>query len=292
MPLTKRALLCLFLITVGNLIVTPSQAKEADGSGSLIEGNARFQVLAPDLVRMEYSPGGKFIDEASVSVLKRDWPKVSFRAAHTNGWLEIKTDKLMVRYHSGTGPFAPQNLQMIWKDQGGEHTWKPGDKDDKNLGGVPGDIAARAVPGKETGPLSRNGYYLLDDSRSAVWDKASEWVKPRSEKNSLDLYFFAYGRDYKGMLGELAQLLGPIPMVPRYVLGTRFGSRAGYSADQWKMIAKRFREESIPLDMMVLDSLSACKFIWSGYDWDYDHRLDRTGLIPRPCQRSLFLAWT
>ena len=76
MSLTKRALLCLFLIIVGNLIVGPSQAKEANRTGSLVEGNARFQVLTPNLVRMEYSPGGKFIDEASVAVLKRDWPAV------------------------------------------------------------------------------------------------------------------------------------------------------------------------------------------------------------------------
>ena len=157
MSFAKRALLCLFPIIVGNLIVRSSQAREANRTGSVIEDNARFQVLAPNLVRMEYSPERKFIDEASVSVLKRDWPRVSFQTAHTNGWLEIKTGKLMVRYHAGTGPFTPQNLQMIWKDQDGEHTWKPGDKDDKNLGGVPGDIAARAVPGKETGPLSRNG---------------------------------------------------------------------------------------------------------------------------------------
>jgi hypothetical protein len=274
MSLTKRALLSLFLIIVGNLIVGPSQAQEAKRAGMVAEGNARFEVLTPNLVRMEYSPSGKFINEPSVSVPNRSWPETAFQTTRTNGWLEIKTGKLIVRYHPGTGPFTAQNLQMIWKDEDGEHTWKPGDKYDKNLGGVPGDIAARAVPGKEAGPLSHNGYYLLDDSRSAIWDKAPEWVKPRPEKNSQDLYFFVYGRDFKGMLGELAQLLGPIPMVPRYVLGTWFGSRAGYSADQWKMIAQRFREESIPLDMMVIDSISACKVVWSGYDWDYEQMPD------------------
>src|ERR1019366_3455600 len=82
--------------------------------------------------------------------------------------------------------------------------------------------------------------------------------------------------------GELAQLLGPMPMIPRYVLGTWFGSRAGYSADEWKMIADRFREESIPLDMLVLDSLSAWKVIWSGYNWDYEQ-------MPNPKE---FFDWT
>jgi alpha-glucosidase (family GH31 glycosyl hydrolase) len=274
MSVAQRVFRFFILALIATSALEAGPTKAQGSAASVVEGETRFQVLAPNLVRMEYSPGGKFIDEPSVSVLKRDWPKVSFQASHANGWLEIKTDRMIVRYRSGTGPFTAQNLQMIWKDGDGEHTWKPGDKDDRNLGGVPGDIATRAVPGNETGPLSRNGYYLLDDSRSAIWDKAGDWVKPRPEPNSQDLYFFVYGRDFKGMLGELAQLLGPIPMVPRYVLGTWFGSRAGYSAGQWKMIAQRFREESIPLDMMVIDSISACKVVWSGYNWDYEQMPD------------------
>jgi hypothetical protein len=241
---------------------------------SVIEGQARFDVLAPTLVRMEWSPTAQFIDEPSVAVVKRDWPRTSFQTKRDDGWLEIDTGKMKVRYRLGTGQFTAENLQVSWTDDKDVRTWKPGDKDDKNLGGVPGDIAGRAVPGKEVGPLSRNGYFLLDDSGTAISDKASQWVTPRPEKNSQDLYFFAYGRDFKGMLNELAQLLGPIPMVPRYVLGTWFGSRAGYSADQWKMIAQRFREESIPLDMMVIDSISACKVVWSGYEWDYEQMPD------------------
>jgi hypothetical protein len=42
------------------------------------------------------------------------------------------------------------------------------------------------------GPLSRNGYFLLDDSGTAVWDAASRWVKPRAEKGAQDWYFFLY----------------------------------------------------------------------------------------------------
>ena len=250
--------------------VSPAGGQESHPPASVIRGQARFQVLAPNLVRMEFSPIKKFIDAPSVSVVKRDWAEVPIQSHEVSGWLEIDTGRMMVRYRLASGPFKAENLQVRWKDEQGDHAWKPGDKDDKNLGGVPGDIAARAVPGNETGPLSRNGYYLLDDSVTAIWDTASQWVKPRPEKNSQDWYFFVYGRDFKGMLGELAQLVGPIPMVPRYVLGTWFGSRAAYSADEWKMIANRFREESIPLDMMVLDSLSACKVVWSGYNWDYE----------------------
>ncbi len=240
----------------------------------IVEGHARFQVLSPTLVRLEYSPAGMFVDAPSVAVVKRNWPDAGFQTTASEGWRTIKTERLSVRYRIGSGAFAAGNLEVEWTGENVVRKWKPGDKDDNNLGGVPGDIAGRAAPGKETGPLSRNGYFLLDDSRSPVWDRAGEWIEARPEKNNQDWYFFVYGRDFKHMLKELAGLLGPIPMVPRYVLGTWFGSRAGYSADQWKMIANRFREESIPVDVMVVDSLSACKVIWAGYDWDYEQMPD------------------
>jgi alpha-glucosidase (family GH31 glycosyl hydrolase) len=257
------------------VMVASASAGESQGpSRAVVVPNARFEVLTPTLVRMEYSPTTQFIDAPSVSVVKREWPAVPYKTRQAEGWVEIDTGKMVVRYRLGSGTFGTENLRVLWRDGRGEHTWKPGDKDDENLGGIPGDIAGRAVPGKETGPLTRNGYYLLDDSGTAVWDKPSEWVKPRPEKKAQDWYFFAYGSDFKGMLGELARLIGPIPMVPRYVLGTWFGSRAGYSADQWKMIAHRFREESIPVDVMVLDSDSASKVIWSGYSWDREQMPD------------------
>jgi alpha-glucosidase (family GH31 glycosyl hydrolase) len=244
------------------------------GRSAVLDGQARFEILAPNLVRMEYSPGGRFTDEPTTAVQKRDWPETASTTSRTDGWLEIKTARLSLRYRSGSGAFTASNLVVHWRDEDGEHSWKPGDKDDRNLGGIAGDIAGRAVEGQEPGPLSRNGFYLLDDSRTAIWDRAIEWVRPRPEQAGQDWYFFAYGRDFKGMLGQFSQLLGPIPMVPRYALGTWFGSRVGYSSDQWKMIANRFREESIPLDMLVLDSDSVSKVVWSGYDWDYEQMPD------------------
>ena len=148
---------------------------------------------------------------------------------------------------------------------------EPGDEDNKNLGGVPATLDVLTAAATYPGPLSRNGYYLLDDSRSALWDKAADWVKPRPEEDSQDWYFLVYGNDYAGALGTLAKLIGPFSMLPRYVFGSWFGSRACYTAEEWKMIVDRFREEGFPLDVLVLDSYSTVKFIWSG----------RTGITSR-----------
>ena len=252
----------------------------AQPKNSVIRGSARFEVLSPNVVRMEYSRDHKFVDARSVAVQNRDWSVPEFHAIDSGGWLEIATSKMKIRYRLSSGAFGPANLLISWSDEQGDHHWRPGDKDDKNLGGVPGDIAARATPGTEPGPLTRNGYFLLDDSHTALWNQAADWVEPRgSDKTSQDWYFFVYGQDFKGFLRDMSQLLGPIPMIPRYVLGTWFGSRAGYSADEWKRIIYRFREEHVPLDMLVLDSDSTVNHIWGGRDWDLEQMPDPFGFF-------------
>src|ERR1022692_5076355 len=47
------------------------------------------------------------------------------------------------------------------------------------------------------------------------------------------------------------------------------------------MIVKQFRDEQLPLDMVVIDSDSKTKMVWTGYDWDFEQ-------VPDP---AAFFAW-
>ena len=238
----------------------------------IVRDNVRFQALSTTVVRMEYSPKADFVDDPSITAINRNkWPGAPVASDEKDGWLTVSTGELSLRYKLNSGPFAADNLQITWAGQKGERSWKPGDVDDKNLGGI---LDKRDSPLTEPGLLSRNGWFLLDDSRSALLDAATDWVKPRSQTDSQDWYFFVYGSDYAHMLAQFGELTGKIPMVPRYVLGAWFTSRAGYSAQQWQMIVQQFREKSLPLDVLVLDSDSTTKIIWSGYDWDYEQMPD------------------
>ena len=66
-----------------------------------------------------------------------------------------------------------------------------------------------------------------------------------------------------------------------------FGSRANYSDEQWQMIVDRFREERLPVDMIVLDSLSLCKVVWAGYDRDLEQMPDLKGFLAWMKQRGI-----
>lgn len=262
------------------LLIGWTAVAAAEPTNAVVRGDVRFEVLSPSVIRMEYSPNGKFVDATSVAVQSRTLGVTQFTSKESGGWLQITTSKLQLRYRTGSGAFGPGNLLISWSGDGANRSWKPGDKDDENLGGVPGDIAARAAPGKETGPLTRNGYYLLDDSHTAVWNSGHDWAEPRSTgANAQDWYFFEYNLDFKSFFRDMTKLVGPVPMIPRYALGTWFGSRAGYSADEWKRIIQRFHEEQVPLDVLVLDSDSTVKTIWGGRDWDLEQMPDPFGFI-------------
>ncbi|MHB0998077.1 MAG: glycoside hydrolase family 31 protein [Armatimonadota bacterium] len=243
----------------------------------------RFQVLSPSLIRMEYSAKGKFTDASTVSVLNRcNWPDVEVDIFEIDGWFTISTPHMNLRFRLDSGPFDTDNLEISWDCNGIKHTWHPGDTDDQNLGGLPPTMDNIAELPVVPGALSRKGCFLLDDSKSPIRDLDTQWIIPRDDNQSIDWYFFAYGNDYQHMLHQLSHLLGPIPMIPRYVLGAWFTSRAAYSQNQWQMIAERFRDESLPLDILVLDSCSWTNVIWSGYDWDFEQIPDPEG----------FLRWT
>ncbi len=260
-----------------------------NSSAAVVRGSVRFEVLSPSLVRMEYSPGATFEDRPSVGVVGRDaWPGVTPRTEEKGGWLNVSTDSMTVAYKLDSGAFSSANLRVTWTDKSGRHTWKPGVKDDGNLGGVPASLDNRSMQVvNDPGPLSRNGYCFLADSRSALFDKATDWVQPRHEKDSQDWYFFIYGNDYASALGTLSKLLGPVPMLPRYMFGAWYGSRAGYSADEWKMIVKQFRDERLPLDVVVLDSDSTTTVTWAGYDWDLEQMPDPKGFFEWLAKRGI-----
>ena len=126
-------------------IFAPVQAFAAD-SHSVVSGNVRFQALSPELVRMEYSPKAHFTDEASVAVVGRgSFAGIAAATDEKDGWLNVSTEKMTVSYKLSSGPFSHDNLRIRWRDNTGEHSWRPGDKDDSNLGGVPATLDNRST---------------------------------------------------------------------------------------------------------------------------------------------------
>ena len=285
--------------------------------------NARFEFLTPSLVRMEYSPAATFVDSPTAVVQKRDWPVVQVHSLQKDGWLIATTSAMTLRYRMRSGPFTAANLEVIWNDPaGGAHDWHPGDVDPRNLGGLTYSLdnvgkdnlpeghtdrdspVNDIIPGIDVllgeakpGLLSRSGYAFIDDSQTPVWNAQKAWIEPRPQQNGQDWYLFTYNRDYRKVLGEYAQLCGPVPMIPRFALGpwiTDFnfeyfpGSAAAeqpefkqYNQQYLEDEVSRLRASHIPFDTLVLD------FAWHNYGWEGGY--DWSPLFPQPDQLSSWL---
>ncbi len=266
-------------------------------SGStLVCGEARFEALTPSLVRMEFSPTRQFVNERTAVVTGREWAPVKLSFQREGGWVVAKTSRLTLRYHLGSGRFTSKNLEISWQDQGAGRTWVPGQKDPLNLGGLPtslDEVGNGHFPKPTEGILSRSGYFVLNDSRSPVWNSKTDWIEPRPDANDQDWYFFEYGRHYDAALEDYARLCGRVPMVPRYVLGTMITDlnyqylptspkvrNYHYNYKNVEQLVTRFRQSGIPLDVLVLD------FGWHKYGWKGGY--DWSPIFPHPRQ---FLRW-
>ena len=88
-------------------------AGEVAAAQTVTEGDARFQVLSPTLIRTEFAPGGAFTDAATFNVVGRDsFAATRFTTTRDDGWLTIDTGEARVRYEIGSGSFDQGNLEL------------------------------------------------------------------------------------------------------------------------------------------------------------------------------------
>ncbi len=110
----------------GTASAGPASAQPgAPHSHTVLDGAARFQVLTPTLVRLEYAADGHFEDGATFNVIDRDLPVPKFRTSKDAGWLVMTTDRLTLRYREGSGPFSATNTSVTLSVAGKSVTARP-----------------------------------------------------------------------------------------------------------------------------------------------------------------------
>ncbi|WP_114781733.1 glycoside hydrolase family 31 protein [Botryobacter ruber] len=276
----------------------------ANPKAVVVAGNARFTVLTPELIRMEYAAGQDFTDKASLVFINRNLPVPKFTTRRRGKNLVIRTNELTLTYTQDGQPFNAQNLTVEFKVAGRKVTWKPGMEDTQNLKGTMRTLdQVKGWDGEkklEPGLLSRSGWALINDSKTNLFDGATDWnwVTPRQNKEVIDWYLFAYGHNYKQALQDFTKVAGKIPMPPRYAFGYWWSRYWIYSDSELRELVKQIRSYDIPLDVLVIDmdwhetyGFSANNpktdpmgqwVGWTGYTWNKN-------LFPEPAK---FLQWT
>lgn len=263
----------------------------------------RISLIDDALVRFEWSPRNRFVDEPTQVVVNRDFGVVpEFTVAERDGYIEIDTASLHISYDGGR--FTPSGLYATVKGvDAGCNTWHYGDCDGGNLGGTVRtlDTADGAIP-LGNGILSRDGWTILDDSLSCmiVSDADSDnpygaWVRPREDADAIDFYLFAYGRRYREAIRAFYRLAGPTPLLPRFALGNWWSRYHRYTQAEYEALMDRFSEEGIPFSVAVIDmDWHLVDGIdpkygsgWTGYTWNRELIPDPQGFLAGLHDRGL-----
>ncbi len=269
-----------------------------DPKAVVIEDHARFTVLTPRLVRMEWAEDGQFEDHASLVFVNRRLPVPQFTTTHENGWLVLRTPQLTLRYKP-SGAFSADDLNAQFDVNGKTVTWTPGIEDTGNLQGT-----IRTLDGVKgstplgAGLVSRDGWVVVDDSDRPLFDNSNwPWVMARPAGKRQDLYLFAYGHAYRQALYDYTQVAGKIPLPPRFAFGTWWSRYWAYTDTEFTQLVRDFQQHDVPLDVLVIDmdwhptfgvkwwenkkDQSGHTLGWTGYTWNKLY-------FPDPVR---FLAW-
>ena len=274
----------------------------ADSKAVVTLGNARFTVLTPELIRMEWAADAKFEDHASFVFLNRKLPVSDFSHHLTDDakTLTIRTSALTLTYTlAGDGRFTADNLSIVLAVDEKLVAWHPGLEDPENLQGttrtLDGALGSKTQEPIGQGLVSRAGWALVDDSARPLFDSADfrfkegekspwPWVIERHAGEREDWYFFGYGHDYRKALGDYVRVAGRIPLPPRFAFGAWWSRYWDYSDQELNDLVNGFHEHEVPLDVLVIDmgwhigkpQLEALGEVdqsgntlgWSGYTWD------------------------
>ena len=181
-------------------------------------GNARFTVLLPSVVRMEYAANKQFDDDASLAFLHRNLPTPEFSRSVSGSVLTLRTSNWELTYDASKdrGLFSSANLRISLLVEPFSE-WTPAVEQTGNLHGtirtldrVGSAVDLKCVPPTtamvyythcEEGFASRDGWVLVQDTLrprfdGAQADKDWTWLKSappaglKGDGSYIDLYFF------------------------------------------------------------------------------------------------------
>ncbi|MDD2972180.1 MAG: glycoside hydrolase family 31 protein [Lachnospiraceae bacterium] len=254
---------------------------------NIVQGTTyRITVLTERLIRLEYDAEGIFEDRKTQTVQDRDFEEVSFRVNESAESLEITTSYLHLIYDKKIFSRNGLSIEVNGNLSAYHSKWIYGEEIHDLLGTARTlDEADGAIP-LDHGILSRDGYALLDDSKSLILTE-DNWVEAR-RKDVKDLYFWGYGHAYQEALDDYHKLTGKTPMLPRYALGNWWSRYYAYTEESYMELMERFSQEGIPFTVAVIDMDWHLVDIdpkygsgWTGFTWN-------TELFPDP---KRFLAW-
>jgi alpha-glucosidase (family GH31 glycosyl hydrolase) len=290
---TSSVLFPLLLALILNSLVTFSATIDSlkNNHGQLTLGKARFTVLTPYCIRMEWGGGAK-VDMPTLFAFNRNLRCEDTKINYQDSKLTINTGAFTLVYYNDGKEFNKNNLNVFFKNGDKDSNWNPESKSGRNLGGtVPTLDTWNGPKPVNDGLLSREGWYLIDDSASPLLtqngiEQRKGSVPFRQNKNGgplaagLDQYLFVYGNNFKDALKSLAAVSGKVAMPRKHIFGSWYCRWYDYTSDDFRQLVREYGEHDFPLDIMVMDMGwhtqkdavtghgHSKNLGWTGYSWN------------------------
>ncbi|MBO5023539.1 MAG: alpha-xylosidase [Clostridia bacterium] len=223
----------------------------ANSENVILFKNFRITVLEERLFRVEKDEGKLFCDDATEAVWFRDMPPVPFETEEKDDTLFVKTSKATL---------------VLCEDMEKSHIILDGKKialDNKeNLHGTYCTLdccdGEYLVNGEKREPIeldmgvvSKNGVAVLDYTKSSILTQDGMICKERHDE--LDIYIFAYGKDFRAAVRAFYMICGETPKLPRYALGNWWSRYYEYTDKEYLAVLDKMEERDIPLTVATVD---------------------------------------
>lgn len=250
-------------------LIAQTDAKANKNQICVIDG-IRITYLTSRLIRVE---SGAFTDLASYTVWFRNFDTGNMKVTRQGKKIIVETEDVIFTIKRNK-PYC-----VYFKDTKNTEIFSK----QKNLKGTRRtlDMTKGRVRLKD-GLLTKNGVYLLDDSKTILLDENGRFV-PRIS-SSKDYYAFAYGKNYRETIRAFYMISAPTPLVPRYALGVWWSRYHAYTQQEYLDLMAKFKSEGIPLTVATVDmdwhwvkdidkrfgvKYDGCgSYGWTGYSWN------------------------
>ena len=265
--------------------------KAVSNSENIIKGDKyRITVLTERLIRLEYNNSGVFEDRPSEFALMRNFKRPNITVKEDKKYLEITSPYFRLFYikeRPFKGDILNKKKNLLVDVLETNRTWyfKHPEVRNYEAPGYAFDQVKNNKLNMTKGLYSIDGFVSVDDSKTKVFLESGELVNRDTNNNTIDIYLFAYGKDFEGCLKDYFALTGKPALIPRYALGNWWDKNEIYDDKSLKKLIDQFNEKNIPLSVLLLNSgwhkteENSKNENKSGFSWNLDYFKSPQGMI-------------
>ena len=113
-------------LTIALLLAMAGCSSHTRQATAIVEsGKARFTVIAPECIRIEYSGTGEFVDARSMFAVNRGAAFLEYTLEREGDLITIDTGKIRLTHTADGTPFGPHNLKALIRNGESDASWVP-----------------------------------------------------------------------------------------------------------------------------------------------------------------------